>query len=129
MEPAAVWMVHKDTPKNGVRGQLALESGHLVFRPDVVAGAGVDSLGQTVFGLVEIRKVRRARASPVLEVHAATPGLPDVVLFFFAKPPDIYSSALPNPRAHGATYLGTSNTFVGEVVGEWVSALRAVVGH
>ena len=24
MEPAAVWMVHKDTPKNGVRGRLSL---------------------------------------------------------------------------------------------------------
>jgi hypothetical protein len=127
MDPATVWMVHKDTPKNGVRGRLSLEPAHLVFRPDVAAGAAVDSLGQTVLGVDEIGKVARARASPVLEVHTSTPGLPGVVLFYFAKPPDIYTSASVNPRARGATYLGTSNTFLSDVVGEWVSAVRAAV--
>jgi hypothetical protein len=117
-------MVHKDTPRNGVPGRLTLEARHLVFRPDLGAGARLDSLGQTVFGMDEIRKVGRARGSPVLKVHTATPGLPEVVLFFFAKPPDIYSSALPNPRAHGATYLGTSNTFLSDIVSAWVTAIR-----
>jgi hypothetical protein len=124
MDPATVWMVHKDTPRNGVRGRLALEANHLVFRPDLGAEARLDSLGQTVFGMDEIRSVGRARGSPVLKVHTSTPGVPGVVLFFFAKPPDIYSSALPNPRAHGATYLGTSNAFLSDVVREWVAAIR-----
>jgi hypothetical protein len=122
-EPSTVWMVHKETGRAGVRGDLILEPGRLIFRPELRA-AKLDTLGETVFALDEISKAARARSSPVLELHVRTVGLPPVVLFYFVKPPDIYSSPLPNPRRHGVTYLVSADAFVGEEVGDWLKAIR-----
>lgn len=121
--PSTVWMVHKSTGQAGVRGDLMLTDKHLVFRPELAA-ARLDSLGETIVALEEVAKVRRSRRSPVLELHVTTPGLPDVLLFYFVKPPDMYSSGLPNPRSAVATYLTTSNTFYEDEVKEWTQAIR-----
>ena len=122
--PTTVWMVHKGTGKQGVRGDLQLEPERLIFRPDIVGGK-LDLLGETVFALDEIRGVGRTRASPVLKLDVATPGLPQVVLFYFTKPPDMYSSPMPNPRIATMTYLTRSNAVVGEEVDLWMTAIRA----
>jgi hypothetical protein len=53
-----------------------------------------------------------------------TEGIPPVVLFYFVKPPDMYSSSLPNPRGAVATYLTSSNALYTEEVDEWVAAIR-----
>ncbi len=95
--PTTVWMVHKDTGKQGVRGELTLEAERLIFRPEI-AGRNLDLLGETVFAPHEIRGARKAKGSPVLKLDVSTPGLPKVVLFYFTKPPDMYSSPMPNPR-------------------------------
>jgi hypothetical protein len=121
-EPSTVWMVHKATGQAGVRGDLMLTGEHLVFRPELAA-AKIDSLGETVVAIAEIGKVRRSRRSPVLELHVTTPGLPEVLLFYFVKPPDMYSSGLPNPRAAVATYLATSNAIYEDEVKEWAQAI------
>ena len=115
-------MVHKSTGQAGVRGDLILTKEHLVFRPELTA-ARIDSLGETVVALAEVGSVRRSRRSPVLELHVSTPGLPDVLLFYFVKPPDRYSSGLPNPRAAVATYLTTSNALYEDEVKEWAQAI------
>jgi hypothetical protein len=122
VEPALVWMVHRETPASGVRGQLALEPGHVVFRPDVGPSSRVDSLGQTIIALSEIGKASKSRGSPVLEVHTTTPGLPSVVLFYFAEPPKTHLAM--NPRAHAAGVLGASNAFMGEDAAAWAKAIR-----
>jgi hypothetical protein len=122
-EVATVWMVHKDVGRAGVRGDLTMVQGRLIFRPEV-RGAKLDTLGETVIPLTEVSKVRRARATPVLEVHVSTEGLPDVVLFYFVKPPDPYSSGMPNPRSADLTYLATSNTLYEEEVAGWVKAIK-----
>ena len=100
VDAATVWMVHKDTGKEGVLGELILTEGELIFRPDVRgAKRNLDLLGETILPLGHVRKASRSRGTPVLEVRSKTPGVPDVVLFYFAKPPDMYSSAMPNPRS------------------------------
>jgi hypothetical protein len=122
-EPSTVWMVHKSTGQRGVRGDLILEAERLVFRPELT-GTKIDLLGETIFGSTDVEKVGRSRHSPVLELHVRNPGIPPVVLFYFVKPPDMYSSGLPNPRRAVATYLTSSNALYTEEVDEWVRAIR-----
>ena len=122
-EPSTVWMVHKSTGQGGVRGELLLQAGRLIFRPELT-GTKLDLLGETVFASTDIGKVGRSRHSPVLELRVSTPGVPEVVLFYFVKPPDMYSSGLPNPRAAVLTYLTNSNALYTEEVDEWVRAIR-----
>jgi hypothetical protein len=127
-DPSTVWMVHKSTGQQGVRGQLQLEADRLIFRPEL-AGTTPDLLGETVFAGPDIYKVGRSRHSPVLELRVSTPGVPEVVLFYFVKPPDRYSSGLPNPRTAVAAYLTSSNAVYSEEVDDWVWAIRATSGR
>ncbi len=121
--PSTVWMVHKSTGQQGVRGELILEADRLIFRPELT-GTKLDHLGETVFANSDIGKVSRSRHSPVLELRVSTPGVPEVVLFYFVKPPDMYSTGLPNPRTAVAAYLTNSNALYTEEVDEWVQAIR-----
>jgi hypothetical protein len=123
-DPATVWMVHKGTGRAGVRGELILDPPRLIFRPELRT-AKPDSLGETVFALDNVERVGRARGSPVLQVHVTTPGIPPVVLFYFVKPPDIYSSGMPNPRFAGASFLMRSNTLLVEEVAAWEREIQA----
>jgi hypothetical protein len=123
-DPTTVWMVHKDVGRAGVRGDIMLAGSRLIFRPEV-RGAKPDTLGETVIPLSGVEKVRRARATPVLEVHVSVQGLPPVVLFYFVKPPDPYSSGMPNPRSAALTYLASSNALYEEEVAAWARAIRA----
>jgi hypothetical protein len=122
-EPSTVWMVHKSTGQRGVRGELLLQSDRLIFRPELT-GTAIELLGETVIAGADIQKVSRARHTPVIEVKVTTPGIPEVILFYFVKPPDMYSSGLPNPRSAVATYLTRSNAVYSEEVDEWVRAIR-----
>ena len=127
IEPAIVWMVHRETPRSGVRGRLSLEPAHLVFRPEVGPATSVDALGQTLIALADVSKASKTPGSPVLEVHSSTPGLPGVIMFFFAKPPTPRGSV--HPRAYGAGILGVSNTFVGPDVAAWAQTIRAAIAR
>jgi hypothetical protein len=119
-------MVHTGTGKAGVRGELILTNRDLIFRPEVRgAKRDLDLLGETVIALETLRKVSRARGSPVLEVRPKTPGVPPVVLFYFAKPPDMYSSAMPDPRGASISYLASSGVLYREEIDAWVEAIDA----
>jgi hypothetical protein len=124
--PTVVWMVHKGTGTRGVRGELILEPERLIFRPDLRA-AKPDLLGETVFGLDQVTKVTRSRRSPVLELHVTTEGLPPVVLFYWVKPPDMYSSGAANPRSYAALYLSNAGAVYEEDVIEWLEAIRQAI--
>jgi hypothetical protein len=121
-----MWMVHKSTGQQGVRGTLILETDRLIFRPELT-GTKLDLVGETVFPIADIEKVTRSRHSPVLELQVTMPGIPEVVFFYFVKPPDMYSSGLPNPRTAVATYLARSNTVYSDEVDGWVRAIREVL--
>jgi hypothetical protein len=121
--PSVVWMVHKGVGPRGIRGELILEPERLIFRPEL-RSTRPEMLGETVFGLDQVTKVSRARRSPVLELHVQTDGLPPVVLFYFVKPPDIYSSAAANPRSYAAVYLTNAGAVYEEEVAGWLKAIR-----
>jgi hypothetical protein len=122
--PSTVWMIHKDTGSRGVRGELTLEADRLIFRPELRA-ARPDTLGETVFGMDQVTKASRSRRSPVLELRVVTEGIPPVVMFYFVKPPDMYSSGAANPRSYAAVYLTNAGAVYEEEVSEWLNAIRA----
>jgi hypothetical protein len=76
-------MVHARTGLDGVRGTLALEEEALVFRPDAPGAPA------WWFRLEHLRRVRRVRFSPVLEVEVRPPGTPPLVGFYFVQPPSL----------------------------------------
>jgi hypothetical protein len=121
--PSTVWMVHKGTGTRGVRGELILEADRLIFRPELRA-ARPEVLGETVFGMDQVTKVSRSRRSPVLELRVHTDGVPPVVLFYFVKPPDMYSSGAANPRSFAAVYLTNAGAVYEEEVSDWLKAIR-----
>ena len=123
LEPASVWMVHMETGRDGVAGTLTLLRDVLLFRPHL-KGRRLDTLGETVFALDEIRSAAKARLSPVLEVRVRTPGIPPIVLFYFVKPPDRYSSGFQDPRSSSAFYLSNSGVLFEEEIGQWAKAIE-----
>jgi hypothetical protein len=78
-----VWMVSERTGVHGRKGTLSLEADSVVFRPASTA------FGETVLPLRDLRKVRRIRGSPVLELRVAISEQPPVVAFYFVPPPDL----------------------------------------
>lgn len=74
-------MVSARTGLDGRKGQLILKDRALVFRPES------DRYGANVFQLADVRRIRRARASPVLEIHMEIPDSPRIVAFYFVQPP------------------------------------------
>jgi hypothetical protein len=124
-EPTTVWMVHARTGLDGVKGTLSLQQGALVFAP-----AGGRS-GDTVLPIHELRKVRRAPGSPVLEVEISIAGAPPVIGFYFVKPPPLKpTSESYRPFARFMTKrraiasLRAGNAARREDVEVWVQAVR-----
>jgi hypothetical protein len=78
---STVWMVSAQTGLEGRKGQLLLEERGLVFQPES------NQYGAIAIALSDIRRVRRARGSPVLEIHLDLPDTPRIVAFYFVKPP------------------------------------------
>ena len=78
---STVWMVNRLTGREGVQGELELEPERLRFTP-LQEGDPAISLA-----LVEIRRVHRLLASPVLEVALRTGREPPLIGFYFTRPP------------------------------------------
>jgi hypothetical protein len=125
-EATTVWMVHARTGLEGVKGTIALEGRALVFRP-----AGGRS-AETVIPVGDIRKLRRARGSPVMEVEISIAGAPPIIGFYFVKPPPLtpptegyrpFGRFLARRRAIATLRAG--NAARREDVGVWVDAVRA----
>jgi hypothetical protein len=125
-EAATVWMVHARTGLQGVKGTIALEGGALVFRP-----AGGRS-AETVIPVGDIRRLRRARGSPVMEVEISIAGAPPIIGFYFVKPPPLtpptegyrpFGHFLARRRAIATLRAG--NAARREDVEVWVDAVRA----
>jgi hypothetical protein len=86
---STVWMVSARTGLNGRKGQLVLEEQSLVFQPES------DRFGETAIDLADIKRIRRAKASPVLEIHLELPDTPRIIAFYFVEPPPM---RLPDDR-------------------------------
>lgn len=83
MKATIVWMVSARTGVSGRKGTLSLEQRALVFRPASTA------FGDNIFPLTAVKKVRRTRGSPVLEIRVDLPDHPGEVAFYFVSPPDL----------------------------------------
>lgn len=82
-DEATVWMVHARTGLNGLKGTLSLGRGKLLFHPETTR------TGDTVVALADVKRVRRAWGTPVLEVYTDSDRHPPVVAFYFVQPPDL----------------------------------------
>ena len=125
---STVWMVHSGTPKSGVKGELTLEPGGVVFTPrQTVRGA------DTVFPLDHVRKVHRVMASPVLELRMRRTGGPPVVGFYFVQPPSLEAQqdsgmlARRRLRRDAAFSLVKLNPVKREEISSWVEAIQAAM--
>jgi hypothetical protein len=83
---STVWMVHARTGLMGVKGSLDLDGRVLVFHPDNV------SRGDTRIPLDRIRRSRRIRGTPILEIYPESANVPGVIGFYFVEPPKLGST-------------------------------------
>jgi hypothetical protein len=97
--PSMVWMVHARTAMTGVKGALDLEDGVLVFHPQNV------SRGDTRIPVAGIKRSRRVRGTPILEIYPSSDSLPTVIGFYFVEPPQIGHAGEPT------TPMGAMNPF------------------
>jgi hypothetical protein len=127
-----VWMVHARTGITGIKGSLALEGPILVFHPEST------SYGDTRVPVDAIRRSRRVRGTPILEIYPRVPNVPNVIGFYFVQPPKIAASGDPvtpmgamNPfRRHAGRRaalrkLRLANTEKKAEVQRWVDRLQA----
>ena len=124
-EPTVVWMVSARTGPNGLKGSLALEHDRVVF----TATGG----STRTFLLQDVRRVRRALMTPVLELRMTRGSDPKVVGFYFVRPPPLDPDAARvmrkrQARRQAANQLMSSNATKKDEVVRWVNAIRAVKG-
>jgi hypothetical protein len=118
-------MVSSRTGLTGVKGELTLDPGGLVFTPRQTVGGP-----ETVFAFEYIRRARRLRASPVLELHMRRTGGPTPVGFYFVQPPNLEAQddsgmlAKRRLRRDAAFSLVRLNTVKRQEVERWVDAIR-----
>jgi hypothetical protein len=124
-EASTVWMIHSRTGLDGVKGVVTLEGRAIVFRP---AGGRTS---ETVIPLENIRRVRRALGSPVLELHIQMTNAPPIVAFYFVQPPHLHDPSegtklfgryLSRRKAIGK--LRAANAEKREEVELWVAAIE-----
>jgi hypothetical protein len=122
---STVWMVSARTGLDGRKGRLLLQEQALVFQPES------DRFGANVFQLGDVRRIRRARASPVLEIHLDLPDTPRIVAFYFVQPPPM---RLPDDkfrlfpryfaRRSAIAQLRKGNAMKREEVIEWIGDIE-----
>ena len=86
-----VWIVHEKTGhsswsrgvSSGTKGLMTIETDRLLFRPDL------RHEGDTRIPLQDVRKVKRSRFTPVIELRLTSASLPKTVWFYFTQPPDL----------------------------------------
>src|SRR3989442_4308982 len=104
----------------GRKGTLTLQDGRLVFRPES------GSFGDSEFPLSEVRRARRVRGTPVLELALQKDGAPPLVGFYFVKPPSMEETTDYRPfqrrrvRKLALNALRGGNLVKKDEIEEWV---------
>ncbi len=119
-------MVSARTGMSGRKGTLWLEADSVVFRPASTA------FGDSIFPFTAVRKARRVRGTPVLEIRVAIPEQPAVVAFYFVRPPnlnppdDLRIRFLPKRkvRKDAITQLRQANLRKKAEIGAWADAIE-----
>jgi len=125
VSPATVWMVNRETGPDGWRGTINLEDEAVVFRP-------ADGGRPREFPFEAMRRVRRLRASPVLEVCLEPTRDVRIVGFYFVQPPDLnpqqdVGKIMRKRRARMAAVgkLYRWNAVKKDEISGWVEAVQA----
>jgi hypothetical protein len=125
---STVWMVNARTGLEGRKGQLMLQDRTLVFRPES------ERFGDSRFDVADVRRVRRAMGSPVLEIHLDLPDAPRIVGFYFVQPPparlpDDKFRLLPRymARRSAIAALRKGNAMKREEVIEWLEEIERIM--
>jgi hypothetical protein len=122
-EASAVWMLAATTTPEGVEGKLLLDEVALRFQPAA-------NRAPTTILLTDIRKVRRVKGSPILDVRLRTAAGPARYGFYFVRPPsldppDRLRPARPRTvRRRAAVQLMVTNPVKKEEIKRWVRAIR-----
>jgi hypothetical protein len=128
-EPRVVWLIRPGSPE-AARGRLSVERHALTF-----TGDGEEE--PLPIPLNRVRRVRRRRGAPILEVEYtdARAELSRVFLFFVEPPPLPRTSGrswiLPTrgmQRAASAVGLRSAARALRSEIDEWVEAIRAASG-
>jgi hypothetical protein len=128
--PVTAWLVRPGSP-DAVKGKLALERHSLTFTP----GGDGDALP---IPTNRIRKARRRRGTPILEVtYTDARAETGVVFVYFAKPPPLPTKtgggSLIRPtrgleRTASAMALRARAKLLRDRIDEWAVAIRAAAG-
>ena len=105
LEPTTVWMVHlaRDAPTDGVKGTLSMDESAVVF---------ASAVNEIRFELASVRKAKRRKGSPVLQLEWLHQDSLRSTAFFFVQPPPLHPldpgsrEALVDPVARPAGLLG-----------------------
>jgi hypothetical protein len=125
-KPDTVWMVNARTGPDGWKGQLSVSGAGVLFRAEPAG------LGETLVPLEDIKRVRRVRGSPVLELKLRTPNrlALEIMGFYFTKPPSMDSPegvrVLKKHRAksRAVTDLRRANLLKKDAVAAWVEDIE-----
>jgi len=125
VSPSTVWMVNRETGPDGWRGTINLEQEALVFRP-------ADGGRPREYAYAQMRRVRRVRGSPVLEVKLQPTGDLKIVGFFFVQPPSLDPEQSPGKimrkrrvRVAAVGKLHRWNLVKKDEIEDWVRATDA----
>jgi hypothetical protein len=128
LDPARIWLVRRGDPA-AVVGRLSLERHALTFTAE-----GEEPLP---IPTNRIRRVRRRRGSPILELdYTDARAEVSTVFIYFVKPPPLRRTGkgtlvLPSrglERASGAVSLRASNRVLKPKVEFWARAIRDAAG-
>lgn len=118
-DPVTAWAVRLGASDQDVRGTLELEAEALVFTMTEAA---------LTIALVDIRKAKRTRGSPILVVEHLQDGALARHAFFFAKPPPLKSPEGKSKRKtarKSIMYLQQRNQELKAEVAGWEKAVSA----
>jgi len=125
VSPSTVWMVNRETGPDGWRGTINLEEAALVFRP-------ADGGRPREYAYAQMRRVRRVRGSPVLEVKLLPTADLKIVGFFFVQPPSLDPAQSPGKimrkrrvRMAAVGKLHRWNAVKKDEIEDWVRATDA----
>ena len=138
MEPTTVWMVHlaRGAPTDGVKGTLSLDEQALIF----------STASQDIrFALSSVKRARRRKGSPVLQLEWRDQGTVRYTAFFFVQPPPLRpletgsdgTDPVPRPagllggsrmtksrhRKTNIRYLQLKGVNTKEVIGAWAEEI------
>jgi hypothetical protein len=124
---STVWMVNALTGLDGRKGVLSLRNGSLVFDPESTR------VGQSVFQVSDIKRVRRVRGSPVLDVALKGAAFQSVGFYFVEPPslkadPDMMFFRTKRIRKKALNTLRVANAVKKPEIEEWIRWIEEARG-